>query len=49
MEDIDFRNLFWVFLALGVMIVVIVWGNNWFLRYVHVASGDLLTGADILF
>ena len=48
-EGIDFRNLFWVFLALGVMIVAIVWGNNWFLRYVHVASGVLLTGADILF
>jgi hypothetical protein len=48
-EGIDFRNLFWVFLALGVMVVAIVWGNNWFLRYVHVASGILLTGADILF
>lgn len=48
-EGIDFRNLFWVFLALGVMVVSIVWGNDWFLRYVHVASGVLLTGADILF
>jgi hypothetical protein len=48
-EGIDFRNLFWVFLALGVMVVAIVWGNNWSLRYVHVASGILLTGADILF
>ena len=48
-EGIDFRNLFWVFLALGVMVVAIVWGNDWFLRYVHVASGVLLTGADILF
>ena len=48
-EGIDFRNLFWVFLALGVMVVAIIWGNDWFLRYVHVASGILLTGADILF
>jgi hypothetical protein len=48
-EGIDFRNLFWVFLALGVMVVAIIWGNDWFLRYLHVASGILLTGADILF
>jgi hypothetical protein len=48
-EGIDFRNLFWVFLALGVMVVAIIWGSNWFLRYIHVASGILLTGADILF
>ena len=41
--------MFWVFLALGAMIVAIGWGNNWFLRYVHIASGDLLTGAGILF
>ena len=48
-EGIDFRNLFWVFLALGVMVVAIIWGYDWFLRYLHVASGILLTGADILF
>ncbi len=48
-EGIDFRNLLWVFLALGVMIAAILWGNDWALRYVHVASGILLTGADILF
>ena len=42
-------DLFWVFLALGVMVVAIIWGSNWFLRYIHVASGILLTGADILF
>ena len=46
-QGIDFRNPFWVFLALGVMVVAIIWGNDWFLRYVHVASGILLTGADI--
>jgi hypothetical protein len=45
---IDFRNLIWVAVALGVMVVAIVAGNNWLLRYVHVASGVLLTGADIL-
>jgi hypothetical protein len=48
-EGIDFRNLFWVFLALGVMVAAILWGSNWALRYIHVASGILLTGADILF
>ena len=48
-EGLDFRNLFWVFLALGVMVAAIIWGNNWALRYVHVASGILLTGSDILF
>lgn len=48
-EGIDFRNLFWVFLALGVMVAAILWGSDWALRYIHVASGILLTGADILF
>ena len=45
---IDFRNLIWVIIALGVMVVAIVSGDDWMLRYVHVASGVLLTGADIL-
>ena len=45
---IDFRNLIWVALALGVMVAVIVSGDEWSLRYIHVASGVLLTGADIL-
>tara|TARA_R110000868_G_scaffold99535_6_gene273926 strand:- start:321 stop:905 length:585 start_codon:yes stop_codon:yes gene_type:complete len=48
-EGIDFRNLLWVFVALGAMATAILWGNDWALRYVHVASGILLTGADILF
>lgn len=48
-EGIDFRNLLWVFVALGAMAAAILWGNDWALRYVHVASGILLTGADILF
>ena len=46
---IDFRNLGWVGLSLGVMVFAIVWGDEWLLRYIHVASGVLLTGADILF
>ncbi len=45
---IDFRNLIWVAVALGVMVAAIVSGDEWSLRYVHVASGVLLTGADIL-
>ncbi len=45
---IDFRNLIWVALALAIMVAAIVSGDEWSLRYVHVASGVLLTGADIL-
>lgn len=45
---IDFRNLLWCALALGVMVAAIVSDHEWSLRYVHVASGVLLTGADIL-
>lgn len=45
---IDFRNLVWVAIAIGVMVAAIVSGDAWSLRYLHVASGVLLTGADIL-
>ncbi len=45
---IDFRNLIWCAIALAVMVAAIVSGDEWSLRYVHVASGVLLTGADIL-
>lgn len=45
---IDFRNLLWCALALGVMVAAIVSDHEWSLRYIHVASGVLLTGADIL-
>lgn len=45
---IDFRNLIWVAVALGIMVAAIVSGDEWSLRYVHVASGVLLTGADIM-
>ncbi len=48
-EGIDFRNLGWAALALGAMVVAInVHTYEWPLRFVHVASGVLLTGADIL-
>ena len=43
-EGIDFRNLFWVFLALGVMVAAIVWGNNWALRYVRRRCGRVPKG-----
>ncbi len=42
------RNLIWVAAALGIMVAAIVSDDEWSLRYVHVASGVLLTGADIL-
>ena len=45
---IDFRNLGWVALALGLMVWAVQYGEDWPLRFVHVASGVLLTGADIL-
>ena len=45
---LDFRNLIWVALVLGVMVFAIVTRHDWLLRFVHVASGVLLTGADIL-
>jgi tellurite resistance protein TehA-like permease len=48
-QGIDFRNLIWVVLALGLMIVAIKLDSyDWPLRFVHVASGVLLTGADII-
>ena len=45
---IDFRNLIWCAIAIGIMVAAILAGDAWSLRYVHVASGVLLTGADIL-
>ena len=45
---LDFRNLIWVLIALGIMIGVILYDEAWPLRFVHVASGVLLTGFDIL-
>ena len=45
---IDFRNLIWCAIAICIMVAAIVSDDAWSLRYVHVASGVLLTGADIL-
>src|SRR4051812_3976682 len=46
---LDFRNLIWVAIALGAMVVAInVTEYDWPLRFIHVASGVLLTGADII-
>ncbi len=45
---IDFRNLIWVFAVIGVMIWAIIAELDWLLRFLHIATGVLLTGADIL-
>lgn len=48
-QGIDFRNLFWVALAFAAMIAAILTPQfDWPLRFIHVASGVLLTGADII-
>ena len=45
---IDWRNLVWVALALAVMIAAIVVNDLWFLNFVHVFTGLLWTGIDLL-
>ncbi len=47
-QGIDFRNLFWVALLFGAMIWAIHSPYEWPLRFIHVTSGVLLTGADII-
>jgi len=48
-QGIDFRNLFWVALLFAAMIWAILTPEyDWPLRFIHVASGVLLTGADII-
>jgi hypothetical protein len=48
-QGIDFRNLFWVALLFGAMIwAILIPEYDWPLRFIHVASGVLLTGADII-
>jgi len=47
-QGIDFRNLFWVALLFAAMIWSIHSHYEWPLRFIHVASGVLLTGADII-
>jgi uncharacterized membrane protein len=46
---IDFRNLIWVALVLIILVMAIITENDWLLRFIHIVSGVLLTGADILF
>ena len=45
---IDWRNLIWVGLALAVMVVAIIVNDLWFLNFVHVFTGLLWTGTDLL-
>ncbi|MDP6172734.1 MAG: hypothetical protein QGF09_01030 [Rhodospirillales bacterium] len=45
---LDFRNLIWCFTVIGVMIWAIVDELDWLLRFIHIVTGVLLTGADIL-
>ncbi len=47
MTPIDFRNFFWVGLALATMIVVINLDQIWPLKFMHVMSGVLWTGIDL--
>ena len=41
---IDWRNLGWVALALGVLVAAIVIDDAWLLNFVHVMAGVLWTG-----
>ena len=47
-NGIDFRNLVWVALVVAVMIYAIVAGPLGFLRFYHILTGILWTGADLL-
>jgi hypothetical protein len=44
---LDFRNLIWVIGTILATVVVILVGNEWVLRFVHVIASALWTGADI--
>lgn len=44
---IRWHYLWYAGAALLVMVVAIVWGNNWFLDWVHVMAGVLWTGIDL--
>lgn len=44
---IDWRNLGWVALALGVLVAAIVVDDAWLLNFVHVMAGVLWTGIDL--
>jgi hypothetical protein len=45
---IDWRNLVWIGLVLAVMVFAIVINDPWFLNFVHVFTGVLWTGIDLL-
>lgn len=45
---IRWSNAWWVTLALAVMIGVIVSGNLWALNFLHIATGVLWTGIDLV-
>jgi hypothetical protein len=47
LAGIDFRNLIWVFAVFAVLIWAINAPNDWVLRYIHIVTGVLSTGADI--
>lgn len=44
---IDWRNLIWVAISLGIMVAAILSTNAWFLNFVHVITGLLWTGIDL--
>lgn len=46
-EPIRWTNLWWVGLAIMVMIAVIVSGNLWALNFLHISAGLLWTGIDL--
>ena len=44
---LDFRNLIWVVALIALTIIIIVAGNEWQLRFVHVIASVLWTGVDL--
>jgi hypothetical protein len=44
---LDFRNLFWVIGAILATFVVVIIGNEWILRFVHVLASAVWTGVDL--
>ena len=45
--QIQWRNLFWCVVALGIMVWSILSRDLWFLNFVHVVAGLLWTGIDL--
>ena len=44
---LDFRNLIWVGALIATTIGVILGGNDWALRFVHIMASALWTGIDL--